>query len=518
MTGIHDNNEPELEEVLTATEEKFESLRKSIGLFLGPLAGTLIYFLPLHGLNPQAHILLAIVFWTVIWWITEPIPIPMTAVLSATLSVISGVGDARQVFAPFADPLIFLFIGSFIIAKAMSVHHLDKRFAYGIMSLKSVGSSSARILFAFGAISAFLSMWISNTATTAMMYPIAIGIVTSMVEIYEKRKGREINPLKLKFATAMMLMTAYASSAGGIGMPVGSPPNLIGIAMIDKFAGVKISFFQWMSFAVPLLIVMYVLLFFILYFLNKPEIKKITEGKKYIQAEEKKIRNWSRGEINTLFAFVITVFLWLLPGFVSLTFGSESPPAKFLSKYLPETTSAIIGASLLFMLPVSWKKKVFTIKWKDAVTIDWGTLLLFGGGLSLGNLMFETKLAESIGNTFLNITGSESLWGLTLAAIFISIFVSEVTSNTASANMVIPLIISVCIAAGINPVPPAIGATLGASWGFMLPVSTPPNAIVYGSGMIPVTRMIKAGFIFDILGGLLIWIGLRILLPLINFA
>jgi sodium-dependent dicarboxylate transporter 2/3/5 len=178
----------------------------------------------------------------------------------------------------------------------------------------------------------------------------------------------------------------------------------------------------------------------------------------------------------------------------------------------------MVGAVLLFVLPLNWKERKFTVTWKQAIGIDWGTLLLFGGGLTLGNLMFETKLAEAVGKGLMDFSGAESLWGVTLAAIFISIIVSEATSNTASANMVVPVIISLCIAAGINPVPPAIGATLGASWGFMLPVSTPPNAIVYGSGMVPITKMIRAGIVFDILGGLVIWLGLRLLLPVVGLA
>ena len=162
---------------------------------------------------------------------------------------------------------------------------------------------------------------------------------------------------------------------------------------------------------------------------------------------------------------------------------------------------------LLFLLPVNWKAREFTISWGQAVKIDWGTLLLFGGGITLGNLMFEFKLAEVIGKNLLAMSGATSLWGITFGAIFIAILVSETSSNTASANMVVPVMISLAQAAGVNPIPPAIGATLGASWGFMLPVSTPPNAIVYGSGMVPITKMIRAGIFFDILGGLVIWPG-----------
>jgi sodium-dependent dicarboxylate transporter 2/3/5 len=185
---------------------------------------------------------------------------------------------------------------------------------------------------------------------------------------------------------------------------------------------------------------------------------------------------------------------------------------------MPEGVAALVGAALLFLLPVDWKERKFTISWKQATKIDWGTLLLFGGGITLGSLMFDTKLAEVIGTSLLKMSGATSVWGITFGAIFIAILVSETSSNTASANMVVPVMIALAQAAGVNPIPPAIGATLGASWGFMLPVSTPPNAIVYGSGMVPITAMIRAGIFFDILGGLVIWAGLYILLPLVGLA
>jgi sodium-dependent dicarboxylate transporter 2/3/5 len=462
--------------------------------------------------------LTAVIGWIVIWWVTEPVPIPISALLGAVLCVIMGVGDVKQVFSPFADPIIFLFLGSFVLAKAMNVHSLDKRFAYGIMSLGWVGNSTARILFVFGAISAFISMWISNTATTAMMFPIGVGIIYAMAGMISEKTGRKVSPTQLRFGTGMMLMAAYASSAGGIGTPVGTPPNIIGIAMIEKFAGVKIPFFQWMLFAIPLLAVMYVVLFVLMYFMHKPELSKVTGSHQYVAKEKTKLGKWTRGQKNSLFAFLVTVVLWVIPGFLALIYGTSSSIYKSYNNFIPEGAAAIIGAVLLFVLPVKWKKQEFTISWKQAIGIDWGTLLLFGGGLTLGNLMFETKLAEAVGKGLMDFSGASSVWSVTFAAIFISIIVSEATSNTASANMVVPVIISLCIAAGINPVPPAIGATLGASWGFMLPVSTPPNAIVYGSGMVPITKMIRAGIVFDVAGGLIIWIGLRILLPLVGLA
>jgi sodium-dependent dicarboxylate transporter 2/3/5 len=509
---------PEPAELLTPREERFERVRRTTGLFLGPAVGVLLYLLPMPSLSRPAHTLAAVIGAVVVWWVTEPVPLAMTAVLGASLAVVLGVAPARTVFAPFADPMIFLFMGSFLLAEAMSAHRLDKRFAYKVLSLRWVGKSSARVLLVFGGICAFLSMWISNTATAAMMYPIGLGIVAAMADLIAARTGRPADPKTLRFATGMMLMAAYASSAGGIGTPVGTPPNLIGIAMIEKFTHVRIPFFQWMLFAVPLLVVMSVVLFAILYLLHRPETGRVEGHTDFIKAELAKLGPWTRGQKNTLFAFSVAVILWIVPGFIALIAGAQSKAAHLYGARLPEAVAALLAALLLFVLPVDWKSRRFTLTWKQAAGIDWGTLLLFGGGITLGEQMFQTGLADAVGKGLLHLSGAGSTWGITLAAIFIAVIVSETTSNTASANMVVPVIISLSMAAGIDPIPPAIGATLGASWGFMLPVSTPPNAIVYGSGMVPITKMIRAGILFDILGGLIIWLGLRILLPLVGLA
>ncbi|AFM23651.1 SLC13 family permease [Desulfomonile tiedjei] len=508
----------EAKETLTPQEERFEKWRNTIGLFLGPLVALWIYWAPMPSLSPQAHTLAAIIAWVGIWWITEPIPIPMSALLGAVLCVLFGIADAKKVFAPFADPIIQLFLGSFMLAEAMALHGLDKRFAYGIMSLKWVGSSTGRIMFAFGVICGVLSMWISNTAATAMMFPIGLGIIYAMADVMSQKTGEVVDATRLRFGTGMMLMTAYAASAGGIGTPVGTPPNLIGIAMIEKFVGVKIPFFQWMLFAIPLLVILFCILFVVMYYLHKPEITHIEGSHEYVMRERAELGAWTTGQKNALLAFLVTVVLWIIPGILAVLYGTDHPISKAYNRYMPEGVAALIGATLLFLLPVSWKDREFTISWGQATKIDWGTLLLFGGGITLGNLMFESKLAEAVGSGLLALSGASSLWGITFGAIFIAILVSETSSNTASANMVVPVMISLAVAAGVNPIPPAIGATLGASWGFMLPVSTPPNAIVYGSGMIPIIKMIRAGVFFDIIGGLGIWVGLWILLPLVGLA
>ena len=505
-------------ETLSEKEAIFEKWRNTVGLFLGPLAALAVYLMEMPSLSQKAHILAAILSWTIVWWICEPIPLAMSALFSSALCVIFGVADPKTIFAPYADPIIYLFLGSFMLAKAMELHGLDKRFAYAIMSIRSVGNSTGRILFAFGFICALLSMWISNTASTAMMFPIALGIVSAMADISFKKRGKPVDPLTLRFGTGMMLMAAYAASAGGIATPVGTPPNLIGIAMIEKFCGVKIAFFQWMSFAFPLLLFLFGLLYFLMYYLHKPETANIEGVSEFVAGQRAALGKWTRGQKNVLVCFLITVTLWLIPGILAVLCGSASPIAASYGRMMPEGVAAVIGASLLFLLPVDWKTREFTISWKQATQIDWGTLLLFGGGIALGSLMFETQLAEVIGTSLLKITGATSVWGITFSAIFIAILVSETSSNTASANMVIPVMIALSQAAGVNPIPPAIGATLGASWGFMLPVSTPPNAIVYGSGMVPITAMLRAGICFDILGGLVLWAGLYILLPMVGLA
>ena len=498
-----------VEEKLTPAEITFERWRKTIGLFIAPLIFILLLFLPFSSLTPPAHKLLAILGLVITLWVTEAIPIPASALLGAVLCVVLGVGSDKVVLAPFADPIIFLFIGSFIIAEAMKVHQLDRRFAYAILSLSWVGNSPYRILFAIGLISACLSMWISNTATTAMLFPIALGILRALEQIENQVSFK-------KLGTAMMLLVAYAASVGGIATPVGTPPNLIGIGMIERLVGKRISFFEWMTFALPITCMMFILLFVLIILLHPPEKKKLSGIRDYIKERREKLGKWTRGEKNTLAAFLIAVSLWILPGFFAVLGKRFSLHLELFQSHFPEAIVALLAALTLFVLPTNWKKREFTLSWKQAVRIDWGTILLFGGGLTLGSLMFSTKLADAIGASLLSLTGAKSLWGICALAIFLGILMSETTSNTASANMVIPVMIAIANSAGVNPLPPALGACLGASFGFMLPVSTPPNAIVYSSGKIPITKMIKTGIFFDISGFIVIWMGLRLLCPLLG--
>jgi len=483
--------------------------RKTIGLLLGPLLFLVAYFFPLLPQNPKAHSLLAVFLLVVVWWVTECIPIPITALLIPVLITVFQIAPAKDAFAPFANPIIMLFLGSFILARAMTVHGLDQKLAYSILSLKSIAHKKTRILFALGLTTIFLSLWISNTATTAMMFPIALGVLGTFNSEKEE-KGTS------SFSVILLLTLAYSASIGGIGTPIGSPPNLIAISMLEKLAAYRITFFQWMIICFLVLIPMYFFLFFFMKFKLRAE-KNSLQLAGGLSLKDKKGTGLSRAQKNVLAAFSVTVFLWIFPGFISLVWGREAPLFLRLQEHFPESVAAIIGAGLLFLLPVNFRRGEFTLSLKEALKIDWGTLLLFGGGLSLGFQMFETGLADAIGKFFISSGGSSaSLSLITFFSIAFSIYLTELTSNTASANMIIPIIIAISHAASINPLPPVIGSAIGCSFAFMLPVATPPNAIIYGSGLVRLPQMIKFGFWLNIAGIILIWVGVRLIAPLLR--
>ena len=484
-------------EVYSPSEELFNRRRRTVGLVLGPLVLIVLLVTPL-ALSAPAHRLAAILAMMVVLWVTEALPLAVTALIGPVLAVIFQVVPARTAFAPFADPIIFLFIGSFMLAEAMFVHGLDRRIAFGALSSRMVGGSAGRILFVYGLVAAGISMWISNTATTAMMFPIGLSIVAHLTE------GRESNPQSRDFATAMMLMAAFGASIGGIGTPIGTPPNLIGVGMLSRIAGVQIDFFKWMLLGVPIVIVLF--LFLVFYFqwaLLRGLTLNVGRAEK-IQEELRRLGPLSIGQRNTLVAFGATVALWLFPGVLALTSLGETAFGKGFTAAVPESVAAMIGAILLFLLPVSWRARRFTLSWEQAVKIDWGIILLFGGGLSMGELAFSTGLAESIGRGITSWLPGESPFSLTVIFTAIAIVMSETASNTASANMIVPVAIAVSQAAGVNPIAPALGATLGASMGFMMPISTPPNAIVYSSGHVPITQMMRHGIVLDIVGFIVI--------------
>lgn len=492
---------PELniKEVISEGEARFEKLRNRIGFVLAPIVFLLILFLPLESLKPEAHRLAAIMAAVVILWLCESLPMTVTVLIGAAACVLFQVAPEKEVFSPFADPLIFLFIGSFILAKAIFLHNLDKRVAFTVLSFKIIGAKPSRILFAFGAITAFISAWISNTATTAMMFAIGISIINFLFQ-QEKETGVKI---RRSYATALMLMTSFAASIGGMATPIGTPPNVIGLGFIKKLGNSDISFFKWMMLGFPIVIILFLFLWFYLNKLSPAGVKEIVGSAEMLNNERKKLGAWTRGQKSVVIAFCITVLLWIIPGLFALFLGEQNEMYKILKSRLPEAVGAVIGAMLLFFLPGNEKGEK-AITWEEAVQIDWGVIFLYGGGFALGVLSFQTGLAEAVGQGLTSFLPFNSSFGLLCASVIVAVIVSETTSNTASANMVVPVAIAIANSQGQDPFIPALGATLGSSLGFMLPVSTPCNAIVYGSGYIPLMKMVRYGILLDIVGTIVI--------------
>ncbi|WP_447978894.1 SLC13 family permease [Candidatus Nitrospira bockiana] len=470
-----------------------------VALVAGPTASVVFSLLPVP-LAPEAHALAAILLCVVVYWIAEPIPLPMTALLGTAACVLTGLASAKTAFAAYGHPIIFLFIGSFLLAEAMAVHGVDRKVAGWALSLPWVAERPSRLLLALGAATALISMWISNTAATALMLPIGLGLLSALESGAGAAHGG--------FQTGLMLMLSYASTAGGMATMLGTPPNLIGIGLIGQQTGVPISFVTWLGFGLPLGLLMLLTAWLVLIRLHPPARHTRVRPLPFGVVD----RHWSRGQVSACFAFMLAVTLWVGSGLLSLVAGPRHPAVLWLDSRLPTELVALLAAGLLFILPAD-PRGTPTLTWKQASHINWGIIVLFGGGLAFGDLMIKTGLSDSVGEGFVELFGTTSLWGLTAVSIGAGVLISELASNTASATLLIPLVIAIAQAAGLPPVPPALGACLGASLGFALPVSTPPNAIVYGTSLVPMSRMIRAGLVFDLMGAVLVWIVLRVACP-----
>jgi sodium-dependent dicarboxylate transporter 2/3/5 len=497
-------------EQLSEMEIRFERVRRVAGLVFAPAAFAAVLFWRPETLTPQAHALAAIMAAVVVLWLSEALPMPVTALLGASGCVLMGVAPAKDVFSPFADPLMFLFIGSFILARAIFLHGLDRRLAFGVLSLDVIGARPGRILFAFGAVTAFTSAWISNTATTAMMFTIGMSIMSFLF----RHEGAGAERIDRRYATGLMLMTSFAASIGGLATPIGTPPNLIGLGYIRDLLHVDITFFQWSLIGAPVVVILFLFMFVYLNFFCSARVRELTGSHAMLAEEKAKLGPWTTAQKSTIFAFGVTVLMWVVPGIVGLVLGSDDPNYKFLSGRMPEAVAALIGAGLLFLLPGNQDGKAIT--WKEAAEIDWGVVLLYGGGFALGVLANNTGLAKAVGEGLTSQLPVNSELVMLIAATLVATLVSEATSNTASANIVIPVVIAMAKGAGIDPLEPALGAAFGCSLGFMLPISTPCNAIVYGSGFIPITRMVRYGALLDIAGVVVIVVLVRLLLPLLG--
>ncbi len=485
------------------------------GAVMGPLCALMLWLMPIDGLSEQAHHLLAVMSLVAIWWITEPVPIPVTSLLGPTLCVLLGIASAEDAYKQFANPMIFLFMGGFLIAKAMMVNGLDKRIVYGIMSMKWVGDSPRRIFLAIGLACILCSGWVSNTATAAMMFPIALGLLEAIREMMAAN-GKIIDLSNYKYATGLMLMTAYACSIGGVMTPIGTPPNLIMLGFLEQLApqAPKVSFIQWMVWGIVSMLCYFVVASVVLWRLFPSDVSNIEGAREFIRRSVNSLGKWTLAQKNTMLAFSVAFILWVAPGVLNIFFDDKSLAMQFYQSHFPEAVAAMTGGLLLFFMPVNLKKGQMTLSWRDGMEgIEWGTLLLFGGGLAMGGMMYTTGLSAWVGAGISDMLGGHpSEW------LFVSVFcvtalvLSELTSHTASTNLLAPIAIGTAISLGFSPIPVAVGIALSSSLGFMMPVSTPPNAIVYSSGYVPITKMIKSGFIIDLIGILLVTIPVVMLL------
>ncbi len=435
---------------------------------------------------------------TVVLWITELLPHAMTALISTSCLVLIAGVDEKKAFGAYGDPIIPLFIGSFILAKAMEISKLSDRFAWLLLSRPWATRSPASLLLALGILTCVISLFVSNTATTAMFLPIGLSLLSAL----PKERGT--------FPIGVMLMLTWGSSVA-VGVPVGTPPNLIAMAQIEAATGIKITFAQWMAFGMPITILMVFAAWVVLRVMYGKGAPPTQDARTEAVARLADMGPMNAAQRNALIAFVTAFLLWIIPDISGVVLGSDHPKAKWLVSHIPASVAALAAASLLFVLPVSNKKEKMT--WRDATQIDWGTILLFGGGIALGQAMFASGLAKDLGELAAQSSGANSLWTITALVTAAAIILSELASNTAAATTLLPMAIGLAQGAHVSPIAPALGVAIGASMGFMLPVSTAPNAIVYSSGLVPSKEMMKSGFMLDVIGFGVTMLGLWLVLP-----
>jgi solute carrier family 13 (sodium-dependent dicarboxylate transporter), member 2/3/5 len=464
------------------------------GFFLGPaLFVILFFFFPEDVISPNASKVLALAAWMLTWWITEAVPIPVTAFLPMVGFPILGVMKISQSAAPYANPIIFLFMGGFMIALALEKHKLHERIALKLIGL--TGTSGNGIILGFMVSSALLSMWISNTATAMMMLPIAISVVHLI--LHDVKNLQEIeNRRERNFAVGLMLSIGYACSLGGMATIIGTPPNVVFVGLLNDFFGIQISFAQWfvIGFPVATLLVManYILVTRII-FPNK--IEKIEGSETLFSKRLNELGPLRKEEKLVLLIFSFTAFMWMF----------QQPINNLLNTELfNDTTIAMCGGMLMFITPVHFKSGIFVLHWADTRKLAWGILFLFGGGLCLADGLDKSGIIPALGQW---IGGqSEYTIGLTLLLIVISVYLSEVMSNVALVNVFVPVVFGIAQVMNVNPVLMGLPVTLGASIALMFPIATPPNAIVFSSGYIRIQDMVKAGMILNVVSIIIIWL------------
>ncbi|MEQ8575076.1 SLC13 family permease [Fulvivirga sp.] len=456
-------------------------MHRIIGFILGP---SIFILLQAFGFNEPIYDVIALAIWMIVWWVTEAVPIPVAALLPIIILPLTGVFSVSQATAPYASPIIFLFMGGFLIALGLEKHGLHLRLALSL--LKITGSSGNGIILGFMIASSLLSMWISNTATAVMMLPIA----SSVVGLLSSKQG-----LNKNFALALMLSIAYSANIGGTMTLIGTPPNVVMAGYLNQLLNFQMGFAEWLMIGIPtgllLLTVTYYLLTRVLFANN---IKHVEGSTELINSELKKLGKISREEKLVITVFLITAFGWILKPQINELIGKP---------LLTDHITAMIGGVLMFSMPVNLKDQNFLMRWDDTSKLPWGILLLFGGGMALANALAEVGIIEMIGEFVSSITQVQPLIFI-LVITLIVLLMTEVMSNVALVTILIPVIIGVANGININPLLLIIPATLSSSCAFMMPISTPPNAIVFSSGHISMKDMMKAGIWLNLIAVLVI--------------
>ena len=487
--------------------EGSNGLAKRVGLLLGPVVFLLIMLAPVpEALGATGARTGAVMAWMAVWWLTEAVPIPVTALLPLPLFPALGILDMGATAAPFANELIFLFMGGFFIAAAMERTGLHRRVALTIVH--AIGAGPERLVLGFMVATAFLSMWISNTATATMMLPIALAV------------GEMLKPVDrvgpYEFGIALMLGIAYGASIGGISTLIGTPPNAILAAAAQEILGVQIGFGEWMLVGLPVALVMLPLTWLALVKVLYPPRDLVGGAADLIRQERARLGPVSRGERIVGIVFLCTAAAWIFR--TPKEMGSlVIPGITTWAPWVQDSTIAMAAAILLFSIPLDLRKGEFILDWGAARRIAWGVLILFGGGLSLARAMEQSGLAAWIGS-FVTVLESVPFWILILAVVALVVFLTEVTSNAATTTMAMPIMAGAALALGVPPMVLMTTAALAASMAFMLPVATPPNAIVFSSGYLTIPQMVRAGVFLNLIAIVVVTlVGLvivpRVLLP-----
>ena len=472
---------------------------KNFGLILGP-ALFLIILLWFHPeeLSKEANAILASTIWIAVWWITEAVPIAITSLLPVVLFPLTGGMELAETTASFGHRYIFLYIGGFILAIAIERWNLHKRIALNIIQL--IGTNVKNVILGFMVATAFLSMWISNTATSVMMLPIGMSIISQLMDNPKTVENENQN-----FGKALMLAIAYSASIGGMATLIGTPPNLVLATIVQETYGIEITFSKWFMFGLPISLILLAICWkYLTEIAFTFKQKKFPGGRNEINKQLKSLGKLSYEEKMVLLIFVGTAFAWITRSFL-------------LQKLIPnldDTIIAVIAGILLFILPASKSKNRKLINWEEAVKLPWGILLLFGGGLALAQGFKTSGLAEWIGGQ-LTLQEGASIFILLLFLIALVNFLTEITSNLATTAMILPILAPLSLVLDVNPLILMVGATVAASCAFMFPVATPPNAVVFGSGYLRIPDMAKTGVWMNLFSIIFLTIMVYFLLPIL---